>query len=538
MKATRILASLIALGFLICGFAASAATPFTVVPTVSTNLVGDEVRLLILQDDLPANPANIYHWFFNGIPLVDNEQITGSQVRELIVANVALTNGGLYTATVATNGVQVATLSATVHVIAEPEILTVTSETIGVDVTFRAVATGGLLAYQWFWQGREITGATNSSLRFTNAYNIANAGFYSVRVTNLLGSAFSSSNALLFTKPTPTGTYQGIYFIDGAPTAETGGSFQFTISGSRRSFSGKLISGTNVVRTSGAFSVDHVADVLLPAVDGVPVPVRLQLITTNDNAQMIGLSTNAATEISLLGNRLYYTSKITNALGGKYTLVLQNTNVSPLAPNGHGFATLKISSSGKVNLTGVSADGIRFFQTSGLSRLGDFPLYASLNQSRGRLLGILRVAKQTTNSIRGQGIVWIKDPGPDALYPNGFDLTLEGVGSTYLPPIDKQPVIAWTNGVAGFGHFFADGAVLWEFVQVVLRPPISFRPESSTQKLQLSVSKSSGIISGKFTDPVTGLRNPIKGVILQQQKNARGFFITTNSVGAFTMDRK
>ena len=88
------------------------------------------------------------------------------------------------------------------------------------------------------------------------------------------------------------------------------------------------------------------------------------------------------------------------------------------------------------------------------------------------------------------------------------------------------------------GDLFADGAVLWDFVQVVLRPPASFVAEEGTEDLKLSAGKSTGTITGQFRDIVTGLKAPIKGVVLQQQRIARGFFISTNSAGSFSMDRR
>src|SRR5207244_13360578 len=165
----------------------------------------------------------------------------------------------------------------------------------------------------------------------------------------------------------------------------------------------------------------------------------------NDTPQIVGFSTNDATQVSLLGNRLYYNSKLTNSLAGRYTLSLQNTNLSPLAPNGDGYATLKISPRGTVALSGQAADGSRFSQSCGLSRLGDWPLYASLNQGRGRLVGILRVVKQANSSIGGTSIVWVKGPGSDALYPDGFYVTLEGVGSSYVPTL-REPLLGWSSG--------------------------------------------------------------------------------------------
>src|SRR5258705_13388553 len=99
-----------------------------------------------------------------------------------------------------------------VHAVAAPSIQSLHAITAGTTVTFSANATGGLLSYQWSWQGQLIPGATNSVLTFPDAYADASAGFYSVSITNPVGATNFSGSAFLFTKPTPSGTYQGLFF--------------------------------------------------------------------------------------------------------------------------------------------------------------------------------------------------------------------------------------------------------------------------------------------------------------------------------------
>lgn len=515
------------------------ADDFVVSPAISTNLVGDTVRLMTLQNGVPADPSLGFQWSLRGTNVVDDGRIIGSQLRELVISNAGLSDAGTYTVTVFSNNLPITTETATVYVLAEPEITNIVSQTSGADITFQVMATGGLLSYQWLWQGVPIPGATSSTLHFTDAFNTANAGYYSVVVTNFLGTNVSAPTALLFTKPAPTGVYQGIYALDGGTNAESAGYFQFSISGAKRNFSGKVISGKTVVRQTGTFSLSHEADVNLPGPDGSIIPAHVQLITTNDAPQIIGFSTNGTTNVFLIGNRLYYSSKLTNNLAGKYTLSLQNTNLSPLAPNGDGYATLRIAPNGTVALKGQAADGSKFSQSCGLSRLGDFPLFAALNSGRGRLLGIQRVKKQSTSSILGPNTIWVKDAGIDLLYPDGFYLIVNGIGSTFTTPT-TQSITGWTNGVISFhgGDLFSGDTMIWDFVQVVVRPPARFVPDPSTERVQLSASGSSGAVSGVFIDPITELRSQIRGVILQQQKDVRGFFISTNTAGAFGMDQK
>lgn len=73
----------------------------------------------------------------------------------------------------------------------------------GQSVTFTATATGTLpLSYQWRFNGVPLAGATGSSFTRASA-QLADAGLYSVVVTNAGGSATSASVALQVTPPQP-----------------------------------------------------------------------------------------------------------------------------------------------------------------------------------------------------------------------------------------------------------------------------------------------------------------------------------------------
>jgi hypothetical protein len=70
----------------------------------------------------------------------------------------------------------------------------------GQNASFSALAGGSApLSYQWRFNGANLSGATNSALTLTNVQT-GNAGSYSVRVTNSLGS-ITSSNAVLTVSP-------------------------------------------------------------------------------------------------------------------------------------------------------------------------------------------------------------------------------------------------------------------------------------------------------------------------------------------------
>ena len=83
------------------------------------------------------------------------------------------------------------------------------SVTAGGSVSFSVTATGAApLAYQWQFGGTNLPGATNVTLTLTNV-QFAQAGNYSVAVTNLLGFAQSSRAALTVKGPLLTFGWSG-----------------------------------------------------------------------------------------------------------------------------------------------------------------------------------------------------------------------------------------------------------------------------------------------------------------------------------------
>src|SRR5438876_197358 len=208
-------------------------------PPISTNLAGSTIVLSATQD--VQSIFFDYEWTQNGRKLIDS---------------------GIYTVNLSVTGALQATASSLVYVVAPPAIQSLETTTSGAAVTLTANATGGLLAYQWSWQGQPIPGATSSVLTFANAYNDASAGFYSVTVTNPMGETSFSGPGFLFTKPTPSGTYQGLFFDTNNVTPDSSGFFQYTLSASKRSFSGKIILGVKTYPFSGAFSLAHDSQVL------------------------------------------------------------------------------------------------------------------------------------------------------------------------------------------------------------------------------------------------------------------------------------
>jgi hypothetical protein len=514
--------------------AAADDSGFQLFPLASTNLVGDTFSFALVSPD--GQQPYGFQW------QKDGTNIDGATQPAITIFDAQLSDDGVYSLAFSvdtdTNTLQL-TLSAPAYVIAVPQIYEpVRMSSVGSSVTFSVDATGGLLSYQWTWQGYDILGATRSTLTFADGYANASAGYYAVRVSNPLGTNSSSPTSLLFTKPTPAGSYQGIFFAPDAAALESTGFFQYTISSSKRSFSGKLTLGTARYRFSGLFSDAHVADSSIVLLSGDGLRTQMQLVTTNNAPIVFGSVSSGSWQAALSGQRLYFSSKNPTTLAGKYTLVLQNTNTTAGMPNGHGYGTVVVKKDGTLAFSGRTADGTTISQSCGLSRFGEWPLYAAMNKQQGRVVGWLKMQKQSASSIQGTNVFWMKGPTSEKLYPGGFKLALQPLGSTYLSPTNKTvPVLSWTNGIANLygGDMFSGDTAMFSFTRCYLRPRSTLIAEKGVENLNLKISLGAGTIEGAFTDAIAGKRVPIRGVLLQQQKCARGFFLAPSDAGAFSL---
>src|SRR6266481_5925434 len=160
-------------------------------PQYMTNLLGDTIVLPGVEGPLGAT----YQWLKDGTTLPDDSRFTGSQTPTLTMTSADFSNTGTYILTAdftidGTNVIQTNSIFV-VYVIAPPAIQDFFGATNGTSLSFEVDATGGLLSFQWFWQGQPIPGATNNILDFSSDFATANAGFYSVTITNPLGQVSS-----------------------------------------------------------------------------------------------------------------------------------------------------------------------------------------------------------------------------------------------------------------------------------------------------------------------------------------------------------
>ena len=140
----------------------------------------------------------IYQWSLDGTPLA------GDADASLTLTNVTAANDGTYTVTVTNSQGSVTSAGAILTVNVAPAITTQpASETAnqGASASFSVVAMGTPApTYQWYLGGILLSGATSATLTIGDVQP-ANAGSYTVEVTNSIGSVTSKAAALKVAAP-------------------------------------------------------------------------------------------------------------------------------------------------------------------------------------------------------------------------------------------------------------------------------------------------------------------------------------------------
>jgi hypothetical protein len=143
-----------------------------------------------------------YQWQHAGTPVV------GATNSVLVVPSVQPYNGGIYTVLVSnvagavTSDPAILTIGGLVpQIVSSPQDA---SAHCGDSVSFQALAKGPSsslrLYYRWLFNGVPIDGATTNSLNLTNA-TTANAGQYTIVVTNIFGSASATATLTVVVDP-------------------------------------------------------------------------------------------------------------------------------------------------------------------------------------------------------------------------------------------------------------------------------------------------------------------------------------------------
>jgi poly(beta-D-mannuronate) lyase len=174
-----------------------------------------------------------YQWLMNGTNLVNGGKISGATTATLSISSAQAAQAGVYSVLVTNGAGQVSSSGASLVVSTAPSItqqpLTQTV-VAGTNVSFMVTAAGSApLLYQWRLNGTNLPDASAStSLLMLSNIQPAQAGVYSVLVSNMVGNV-TSSNAFLTVITPPVITTQPLaQTIQETATA----SFNVSVSGS------------------------------------------------------------------------------------------------------------------------------------------------------------------------------------------------------------------------------------------------------------------------------------------------------------------
>jgi uncharacterized repeat protein (TIGR02543 family) len=194
-------------------------------PLSQTASAGQDVIFAVGASGAPA-PA--YQWVKDGVA------IPGATGPALLLPAVQAGAAGNYAVAVSNSAGSGLSGTATLTVVAEAGSPAVTQQpqlqtaVIGDAATFTVAATGAApLAYQWMKDGMPIPGATSPTLTRT-ALQLSDAGFYSVTISNGIGSA-TSAPVPLTVRATPIVTPVTIVTQPVSRTAFAGDAVSFSV---------------------------------------------------------------------------------------------------------------------------------------------------------------------------------------------------------------------------------------------------------------------------------------------------------------------
>jgi hypothetical protein len=338
------------------------------------------------------------------------------------------------------------------------------------------------------------------------------------------------------------GTFSGLYLDTNNVTEASSGFFTLKLMASG-AFTGKIMTSgsTYSLPTTVKFGVGGQVQFTVPTKQNT-LTFNLQLDIGDPGSQQItGTVSNGTWTAGLTADRAVFNATGNTAVNyeGRYTLAIAGAEDGATSPGGFGCATLSVNSAGLITMAGNLADGTSINQSVSVSKDGRWPFYASYSSppagNGGAVLSWITFSNLPASELGGT-MYWFRPAGKTpSVYQSGFTNMASIVGSAYNPT--DKPLLALANG-----QVTLDGGDLPFAItnQITLSPSGTItvpRTAENTNKLALTITKTTGAISGSFANPFNPKRTiTVKGVLLQNQTNAVGYFLGTNQSGAFLLE--
>jgi uncharacterized repeat protein (TIGR03803 family) len=325
------------------------------------------------------------------------------------------------------------------------------------------------------------------------------------------------------------GTYNGLIMQTNAPVQASSGSMSLVL-GKTGSFAAKLIVGGVESSFKGQFDGSGNSTNTVTPKNSNSLQVILQATAvSNATDQIAGTVSDGTFTAQVLADLAVFSTANPSPWVGEFTFTLAPADsTDATVPQGYGYATLDVSSTGSGSLKGVLGDGTKISGKFPVSGYGTWPLYNSLYKNGGSCLGWVTFAED--NTLSGT-VYWFKGASSSQFYPNGFSTALSLTGDLYTPPASGGPSVAATGQLTLGGGNLMSNIVI--DMSIAANGTGTASPAGS-DSLKLKVAPTTGQMSGSFLDPTIGKAVKFEGLLLQSSGAASGYFLGTSESGFVT----
>ena len=327
------------------------------------------------------------------------------------------------------------------------------------------------------------------------------------------------------------GTYNGLFSEAGTVHSDRAGYFTLTLT-DRGTYSGKITLDGRPLPFKGLFQTDGSSSLQLVRRGSNDVFLRLNLDLTNGTCQVTGAvsALSGTWSVPIIADCATYNIRTNPApRAGLYNMIIPGTAGSSTQPQGDSYATIKIDGNGRVTVIGSMADGSKLVHKTTISKNGTIPLYGNLYAGKGMVIGWLDIVTGNPSTDVVGDVGWLKPPVTvGAYYPGGFLVMADAFGSTFVKPATPtNRVVNLPTGTVSF----TGGNLLSSFTNAITIAPNSLVTTTSPNKLALALNKATGLMAGVAFHPNGTPIVKFRGVVLQKQESAAGYFLGTNASG-------
>lgn len=505
------------------GSATSAVAHLAVVDGASKTLALNEGKIATLTVSAGGEGLT-YQWFRDEQPVVNDSRITGADSSKLVITLLAGGDSGSYRCQVSNAaGMLLGGVSA-LNVVAKPFVLAPSLGTVRVSQFVEVAVFAGNAPTSYTITGLPSGLTYSKTTGLISGRPLVPTGVqpvtYTIRfkATNAAGTS-PEVTAPLTVLPLATGT-SGSYLgtVDRmellSSTSYLGGSVSLSVATNGK-VTGSLKLGSSTHSFLPALETSTLADPFCSAT--ITRKGLLPLQVAFDLNPASGLITGTVSDGTHTAPFRAWRAMASPFTGftGYHTCALKLTTPGDIGdvavPQGHGFATFTVSSTGTATGTLRLSDGVNVPLSTPLRNNGALVIYAPLYTNTGSVLGTLDLAGGLVSTA---GLDWFKSQQPvtstTRSYKDGFGpVTLLVTGALYATPVSPDilmDLVATADDVPNVELTFAQGGapdpanrldVDLRFSAPAVRDPQT--PLSNPGLVTIATTASTGLFSGSFT---------------------------------------